>query len=341
MDALDRRIAAALQLNGRATWRDVARVVDSSESTVARRGRLLLEAGLVRVTGQPDPARVGLGYPVLVQLECAPGDRKAVARTLARRPDVRFLTIVTGGFDIVLELIVESRRHLSRVLLDELSAVDGITATTTEWVLRTFKTSYDWSRELLGDQRPVDPAFGSELRAGGTDLPDPWPLDATDLRLIQLLGDDGRRTYAELAAALGTSESMVRRRFAALVAHGYLVIATLVDPHVIDYEVEALVWLQVRLGEVEAVGDALAAHREVRYLAATSGFSDLVCEIVLRSPPDLYAFWTEKLGALEGIQRASIAHELGAVKRGYVEMNPVVWDDDATQPSQRADGRRS
>ena len=47
---------------------------------------------------------------------------------------------------------------LARVLVDEFSELDGITRTTTDAVLRTFKTSYDWSRELLGTQG-IDPSF--------------------------------------------------------------------------------------------------------------------------------------------------------------------------------------
>ena len=111
MDALDRRIAAALQLNGRATWREVARVLGTSESTVARRGRQLLDSGLVRVTGQPDAARVGLGNPVLVQLNCAAGHDQA--RRIASSPSAPTCAswrVVTSTYDVLVELIVPSRR---------------------------------------------------------------------------------------------------------------------------------------------------------------------------------------------------------------------------------------
>lgn len=326
MDALDRQIAAALQLDGRATWREVARVLDKPESTVARRGRALLESGRVRVTGQADPARVGLGYPVLVQLRCAPGATKQVARSLASRPDVRFLAIVTSTFDVLLELIIPSRSHLAAVLVDEFSEVDGIVGTTTDPVMRTFKTSYDWSRELL-DAHGVDPSFGAELRgpmgASGTAT-----LDETDLGLIQLLGEDGRRTYAELAATFSISESLVRRRVSALVETGALNFATLVDPRTLGFEIEAFVLLRVNLGELERIATGLAARREVRYLSATSGFSDLACEVILRAPDDLYEFTTEVLGAFDGVQGTVIAHELMTVKRAYVTSNASVWGEE-------------
>jgi DNA-binding Lrp family transcriptional regulator len=242
---------------------------------------------------------------------------------------VRFLALVTSTFDIILELIVPSRARLARVLVDEFSAIEGITNTTTDAVMRTFKTSYDWSRELL-DAQGIDPAFGAELRSR-PDASSPITLDETDMQLIQLLREDGRRTYAELAQAVATSESMVRRRVSALVEQGALNFATLVAPRALGFEIEAFVLLRVNLGELEQIAAELAARREVRYLSATSGFGDLACEVILRSPDDLYDFTTRVLGGLAGVQRAVISHELVTVKRAYMELASSFWEETATE----------
>jgi DNA-binding Lrp family transcriptional regulator len=326
MDAVDRRIAAALQLHGRATWREVARVVGISESTAARRGRHLLSKGLVRVTGQPDPARIGLGYPVLIQLNCAAGAAKRVAASLAGRPDVRFLALVTSTFDILVELIVPSRSHLARILVDEFSEIEGITGTTTDAVLRTFKTSYDWSRGLL-DEAGVDPSFGADLLRRASEPGSSATLDEIDLQLIQMLREDGRRTYSDLAQAFDITESLVRRRVSALVENGFIFFATLVDPRALGFEVEVFVLLRVSHGELETIAATLAARREVRYLSATSGFADLACEVILRSPDDLYEFTTQTLGGLKGVQRTVIAHELVTVKRAYMQVDQGLWSE--------------
>ena len=49
---LDRKLVAALQVNGRASWKQVARAVDATESTVARRGQQLLQAPPLHLTQQ-------------------------------------------------------------------------------------------------------------------------------------------------------------------------------------------------------------------------------------------------------------------------------------------------
>lgn len=317
MDQLDRRIAAALQVNGRATWRQVARAVGSSESTVARRAQQLIDAGFMRVTAVADPIRCGFGYPVLVQLKCEVGAAGEVADVLAERPDVRFVALVTGTFDVVMELVVPSRRRLARVLIEELPQVDGITETTTESVLRNFKMAYDWSRELLG-------ASALELEHAPDTDDRPITLTAVDLELLQLLVDDGRRSFADLAAALDISESMARRRVDALVASGCLRFATFVEPHRLGYDVEVFIWMRVDLALLEETAVALAARPEVRYLSATSGFSDLTCEVILRSQDDLYAFSTETLGALPAVRQVDFALELATVKRGYFRAGSYV-----------------
>lgn len=314
LDDLDRKIAAALQIDGRATWRQVARVVGTSESTVARRAQSLLDARAMRVTAVADPIRCGLGYPVLLQLGCDVGAAQDVARALAERADVRFVALVTGTFDIVAEVIVPSRVRLARVLLEELAEIEGIRRTTTESVLRNFKTSYDWSRDLLGEAgRELATVSVSEGRAQS--------LDSTDALLLHLLVEDGRRTYAELASKVGVSESMARRRVETMSASGCLRYATFVEPHLLGYDVEVFIWLRVELGRLEEIAAALVERPEVRYVSATSGFSDLTCEAILGSQDDLYAFTTGVLGVLPGVREVDVGLELETVKRGYVRMD--------------------
>ena len=308
---LDKLIVAALQADGRASWRDIAQLVQSSESTVARRTRALINSGAIRTTAIIDPAKSGQGYPVLLQFRCQPSMGNNVARTLAARPDVRFVTVVTGPFDVVAELIVPSKHHLARFLLQELASIEGVTHTSTETVLRNFKTAYDWSSELLGN--PLTPTKESQPSTSGKHL----QLDAIDLRLIESLRQDGRKGYPELAIALNITESMARRRVELLVSSRLLLPITLVEPSLLGYEVEVMVWLQVELSQLDSIAAALTARPEVRYLSATSGYSDLVAEIILRSNEDLYSFRTQTLGSLPGIRASEMALELCTVKRAY------------------------
>jgi DNA-binding Lrp family transcriptional regulator len=315
-DALDRRIAAALQLNGRASWREIGQLLGCSEFTVGRRARLLIKSGIVKVTAVSDPLRTGSGYPVLVQLVCQSNEAPGAARALVARRDIRFVTLVTGPFDIVAELIVTSSRDLARILIDDIGCMAGVTRTTTESVMRNFKTSDNWGQGVLGVSQVS--SASSRPHVDGSY----WSLDPTDSRILDLLRVDGRCGYQKIGLAVGLSESAVRRRVESLMANGCLTFPTIVDAQFLGYDVELMMWLQIELSRLEEVAAALASRVEVRYVSATSGYSDLVAEVILRSQQDLYRFRTQVLGALPGIRQADLALELYTPKRAYIEFAP-------------------
>ena len=252
---------------------------------------------------------------MIVQMNCEASQAVSAATKLAARSDVRFVALVTGPFDLVMELIVPSRRALAKILTEDLAAIPGIHRTYTQVVVKNFKISYGWARELL----PADAALPPE----GVDGEGKSPVELVELdeRMLVLLRDDARQSHQELASKLEVSESAARRRLDRLISEGCLRPVTLVDPALLGYEVESMVWLHVRYHELEATARALAEHAGVRYLSATIGFSDLVAETVLRDREDLYRFHTEVLGSMPGVRDAETAIELSTVKRAYL-LNP-------------------
>ena len=147
---LDRRIIAALQLNGRASWKQVAAAVGATESTVARRGQQLLDAGIVTVTGVLDHLRCGLGISLQVRLRCRPGTANVVAEALAALEVTRFVTVVTGSADVAAEFVVPHHRDVAAVLVDGLPRPDDIVETEAMVVVRKFSAVEEWDTGLLG-----------------------------------------------------------------------------------------------------------------------------------------------------------------------------------------------
>jgi DNA-binding Lrp family transcriptional regulator len=319
MEDVDRRLVAALQIDGRASWRQIGQLAGVSESTAARRAQRLFDDGLVRVTAVADPARCGFGQAALIRLACEVGATRRVSQQLAERDDVRFVALVTGGYDLVLELIVPTRDDLANFLIEELTSIAGVRQSATSGVIRNFSTTFDWSRAALGER--AGPG-ATPLGHDGGPLP---TLDETDLALIRLLSDDGRATIADLACAVGLTESTTRRRTEALIDRRCLQIATLVAPPLVGYDVEVLAWLRVDLSELEITAKALAALPGVRYLSGTYGTTNLVLEAFMRSNDDLYAFLTDSLGSIPSIRDVELSIELETVKRAYLRMDDSHW----------------
>ncbi|NED94555.1 Lrp/AsnC family transcriptional regulator [Phytoactinopolyspora alkaliphila] len=326
LDEMDRQIVAALQIHGRATWQQIARAVGTSDTTVSRRAQRLFSDGVVRVVASTDPLRCGSGYPVMMQVRCHVGQSPRVAAELAKRPDVRFIALVTGSFDIVLELIVASQRELARVLFNGIEAIEGISSTVTENVIAHYKVAHVWSHGTLDE-----PAAESLAEARGPIVEtEPAPLDERDRALVELLGTDARLSFAGLAGQLGMSESMAKRRVSTLVREGRVRFTTVVRPELLGYQVEAFCWLDVDLRHLDDAARTLAARPEVRYVAGTAGYTDLTCEAVLRDHADLHRFTTEVLANLPGLRRTEIGLELVTLKRAYAHVDSPFLDGDGS-----------
>lgn len=314
LDEVDRRIVAALQIHGRATWQQIARAVGTSDTTVARRAQRLFADELVTVVAATDPLLCAEGYPVLIEITSTAGALTEVARALARRTDVRFAALLTGTFDLVVELIVSSQTELARVLLTEVDRIPGVWSTTTESVLAHYKLEHTWlhadlteeAAALLADQRgPVTPG-------------PPRRLDDRERALVDLLATDARASFAELAQHLGTSETSVRRRLDNLLAEGRVRLTTIIDPELLGYTAPTMYWLHMDLQHVDEAARILSQRPEVRYVAATSGHSDITLEAVLRDQADLHRFNTQVLGGLTGLHRAEAGQELATLRRAFV-----------------------
>jgi DNA-binding Lrp family transcriptional regulator len=319
LDDLDQRIIAALHINPRASWNVIAAVLDASVATVTRRGQKLLESGLVKVIGWPDVARVGFGVPAWLRFKCELGQVGRVARALAEREEVRFVSIVTGPVDCVAEIIIPSHTALVPMLDREIHAIGGITDVETHTVLRTFVYSWFPARFSPDEEahlgRVVQPY---ELPSSSAE---PDALDDVDLALLAALGPNGRLPLRLVAEMLGISESTVSRRVASLVARGCLYFRCVMDPALVGFDIEFTVWMSVEPSAIEAAATLLSQHPAVRYLSATAGTYDLLAQVAVADQEAIYSFNTQVLGALPGVRQLQELIELQTLARGHVVLD--------------------
>ncbi|MEV8639174.1 Lrp/AsnC family transcriptional regulator [Streptosporangium sp. NPDC051023] len=314
LDALDRQILAALHVNGRASWTDIAQVIGTSTTTVARRAQQLLTEGTVRVAVIPHIEYSGPVDMFMVRLSCAPGSQLRVAGALARYPEVRFVAVVTGSQDIVFEIVVPKHHDLYTTLVEYVQRIPGALHSQAELVLHTYKVSYDWSLQLL------------DGKAGHLATPPPPHdcaadhLDDLDKDILAALREDGRASFQSVATLLKVSESTVRRRFEAMLERGCAFVATLVPAAALGYEAEVLFWLSVEPARMEAVVELLTEHRGVRFIASTLGQSSLMCEVIMPTTADIHHFTSRTLAAIPGIRSWTASVQLLTVKRAFLSV---------------------
>jgi DNA-binding Lrp family transcriptional regulator len=315
---LDRRVVAALQLNGRASWGAIAKHVDASESTVLRRVAQLTDSGQLRVIGVVDVLRCGLGVPVLIRFRCRPGSENDVAASLAARPETRYASVLAGSADCVAEVVLPTHEDIGRMILDCLPDGGHVLESETLAVMRTFTSAHDWDSGVL-DANAVRDLRGEDIRPFEEQFWErpPERLDELELAIVAALGEDGRMSFKELTRHVGTSESTVARRVDSLVRRGCLRFRTLAEPGILGFAVEFMLWLSVLPSKLDEAGQQLAADPGTKYLSAATGRFNLIGQIVLRHYGELYRHTTEVVGALPGLQAADVTLQVSTLKRAW------------------------
>jgi Lrp/AsnC family transcriptional regulator for asnA, asnC and gidA len=143
LDATNKAIIEQLQTDGRQAYATIAKAVGLSEAAVRQRVNRLLESGVMQVVAVTDPLTLGFTRQAMVGIR-AEGDIRDVADRLSALPEVDYVVLTAGSFDILVELVCADDDHLMRVLNDQIRAVPGVRDTETFVYLKLAKQTYSW-----------------------------------------------------------------------------------------------------------------------------------------------------------------------------------------------------
>ncbi len=142
MDDLDLQILERLQTNGRSRYTAIAKELGVAEGTIRNRVAKLMDDGTLQVVGMVDPRKIGYNAPALIGISIQPPHLDAAASTIAALPQVSYLILVSGGFDLMVEVMCEDRECLAMFLRDTLHNIPGVKRTETFTILHTYKMSH-------------------------------------------------------------------------------------------------------------------------------------------------------------------------------------------------------
>lgn len=144
LDQLDRQIIRLLQYDGRMPFTQIAEAVGASEATVRRRVGHLTESGIMQIVGIVEPQYLGWGAAAMVGVSVEVGKVDSVANQIAQFPEVSYLFMASGEFDLFVEIYCRNREEFVSFLSDELHHIPGIQHTRTFMILKMYKLSYRW-----------------------------------------------------------------------------------------------------------------------------------------------------------------------------------------------------
>ncbi|MEU8225057.1 Lrp/AsnC family transcriptional regulator [Kribbella sp. NPDC048915] len=310
---LDRQVACALQVNGRAGWAQIAKVLGVSERTVARRAQPLLDSGTIRVVATVDTQRIGWGEPALLRLRCQPGATRGVAMALAESRETRTVMLTEGSTDCFVEVVPPHQDWLREFLLDRLPGLSAVAAHHAHSTLRFFRPAHEWRTAALSEQqadaleRKGLPPFAT---ADGV-----ASLSAEEEKVVHELTANGRIPVGTLANRVGVAPATASRQIDSLIGRGIVRIRTEVDRTLLGLPTEALLWVRVRPSDLDRIGQVLSRHPAVRMAAAVTGDYQLCVDLMLSGRWALYQFVTQTLGAFDGIIDFEVLDVLATIKR--------------------------
>ena len=141
-DELDLAILELLRSDGRKPYTEIAQMLSVSEGTVRNRVARLVERGVMQVVGLIDPVRMGYDAPAMVGVNIQNADIDEVARQIAQFTEVSYLIMVSGGFDLMVEVICRDREHFTYFLNQKLRKIPGVAQTQSFFILKTVKMAY-------------------------------------------------------------------------------------------------------------------------------------------------------------------------------------------------------
>lgn len=141
LDQFDRQILEALQKNGRLSNLELAQRIALSHSAISRRIKRLEDEGVIK------------GYAARVDREAAGESVRAfvgvarqhdvpameVAEALRKLPGVTSCWIISGDFDVMVEVATRDMAAFSSIMLDHIQTARGVAATRSMMVLSALK----------------------------------------------------------------------------------------------------------------------------------------------------------------------------------------------------------
>jgi Lrp/AsnC family transcriptional regulator for asnA, asnC and gidA len=143
-DKVDRAIIAQLQYDGRVAFTDIAAALGISEGAVRRRVKRLRESGLLQIVGIAEPHFLGWNTAAMIGVTVQAGKVEAVACEIATFPEVSYLFMASGAFDLFAEVFCRDMEHFVEFLNQKLQQVPGVQRTETFTILKMYKLSYRW-----------------------------------------------------------------------------------------------------------------------------------------------------------------------------------------------------
>jgi Lrp/AsnC family transcriptional regulator for asnA, asnC and gidA len=102
----------------------------------------LVEAQVLQIVAVTDPAQVGFSRQAMIGVRVV-GDPTQPLAELEAMPEIEYIVITAGSFDLLLEAVCEDDDHLLDVIR-RIRRLPGVSSTESFLYLKLHRQRYDW-----------------------------------------------------------------------------------------------------------------------------------------------------------------------------------------------------
>lgn len=140
LDDLDYQILEKLIHDGRKSFTDLADELNVSVGTVRNRYNAFIENNLLTIIGRVNPEKIGFHTYAQILIKVRPVDKIAdVAANIAKLPEVSFLAMTTGQYDLEVNVMCRNNDHLVEFMTNHITKMDGIFESSTNIYFKVYK----------------------------------------------------------------------------------------------------------------------------------------------------------------------------------------------------------
>jgi Lrp/AsnC family transcriptional regulator, regulator for asnA, asnC and gidA len=143
LDDIDKAIIRELQIDGRVAYAQLGPKVGLSQAAARQRVQRLIENGVTQVVAVTNPLVLGFSLQAMIGIN-ADGDLRAIAEKLSEVPELDYVVITSGRFDLLVEVVCADNEELLTLVADVIRTVPGVRATEVFTYLHLQKQTYSW-----------------------------------------------------------------------------------------------------------------------------------------------------------------------------------------------------
>ena len=143
-------------------------------------------------------------------------------------------------------------------------------------------------------------------------------LDEIDQQIIDMLQDNGRRSYSEIAEAVKRTEVTIRRRVRRLENEGIIKRFTVViDPLKIGRHIQAVVRVKAMMKEASEIAEKVKNFEEINEAYFLDGACGLMLKVTVNDLAELRQFLETRLGNVTGVGETEVCIVLETIKSAF------------------------